>query len=85
MNAGPLNCPRRGFLCATTSALAAGLIGAPAILRADGRKARAVVVGGDDGGAIPAKYLKMEDPDIRVTLIERNPVYVSCPLSNEVL
>jgi sulfide dehydrogenase [flavocytochrome c] flavoprotein subunit len=48
-------------------------------------KARVVVVGGGYGGAIAAKYLQMSDPSIRVTLIEKDSVYVSCPLSNEVL
>jgi len=85
MNAPSMNCSRRRFLGAATGTLAAGLIGAPAILRADAPKARVLVIGGGYGGAIAAKYLKMADPDIRVTLIERNPLYVSCPLSNEVL
>jgi len=52
---------------------------------ASGPKARVVIVGGGYGGAIAAKYLKMAEPDVRVTLIERSPSYVSCPLSNEVL
>lgn len=48
-------------------------------------KARVVVVGGGFGGATVAKYLKLADPGIEVTLIERNKQYVSCPFSNEVL
>ena len=44
-----------------------------------------VIVGGGYGGTIAAKYLRMMDPSIRVTLIEKSDVYVSCPLSNEVL
>jgi sulfide dehydrogenase [flavocytochrome c] flavoprotein subunit len=84
-----MNPSRRRFLGAVgrtaAGTAAAGLLGAPALLRADTPKARVVVVGGGYGGAIAAKYLKLADPDLRVTLIERNPVYVSCPLSNEVL
>jgi sulfide dehydrogenase [flavocytochrome c] flavoprotein chain len=74
---------RRQFL--KTSAAAASLLSLPAILSAAPPKARVVVVGGGYGGAIAAKYIRMADPDIRVTLIERDSVYVSCPLSNEVL
>jgi sulfide dehydrogenase [flavocytochrome c] flavoprotein subunit len=89
MSAQPMNPSRRRFLgsvgVAAAGTAAAGLLGAPNILRADAPKARVVVVGGGYGGAIAAKYLKLADPDLRVTLIERNPVYVSCPLSNEVL
>ncbi|OGT88213.1 MAG: cytochrome C [Gammaproteobacteria bacterium RIFOXYD12_FULL_61_37] len=47
--------------------------------------ARVVVVGGGYGGVIAARYLKMAEPGMEVTLIERNKNYVSCPLSNEVV
>jgi sulfide dehydrogenase [flavocytochrome c] flavoprotein subunit len=50
-----------------------------------GAKARLIVIGGGYGGAIAAKYVKMADPAIDVMLIEQNPQYVSCPMSNEVL
>ncbi len=76
---------RRHFLKTSASAAAASLLGFPAILSAAPPKARVVIVGGGYGGTIAAKYLRMMDPNIRVTLIERNDVYVSCPLSNEVL
>ena len=76
---------RRQFLKTSAGAAALALLGAPAVLRAAPPKARVVVVGGGYGGAIAAKYLLMADPGIRVTLIERNPLFVSCPLSNEVL
>jgi sulfide dehydrogenase [flavocytochrome c] flavoprotein subunit len=48
-------------------------------------KARIVVVGGGFGGATAAKYLKIADPGLDVTLVERNKQFVSCPLSNEVI
>lgn len=85
---------RRRFLAAGATLTAAALgtggwLGAAGRARAQpaaaGPKARVLVVGGGYGGAIAAKYLKLAEPDIRVTLIERNPRYVSCPLSNEVL
>lgn len=43
---------------------------------------KVVVVGGGYGGTIAAKYIRMQDPTIEVTLIERNDHYVSCPFSN---
>ncbi|MCG8099593.1 MAG: NAD(P)/FAD-dependent oxidoreductase, partial [Candidatus Thiodiazotropha taylori] len=50
-----------------------------------GGKGRVIVIGGGYGGAIAAKYIKLADADIDVTLIEKDKKYVSCPLSNEVL
>jgi sulfite dehydrogenase len=44
-----------------------------------------VVIGGGFGGATAAKYIRMWDPAIEVTLIERNRSFVSCPTSNLVL
>jgi sulfide dehydrogenase [flavocytochrome c] flavoprotein chain len=35
------------------------------------RKARIVVIGGGFGGATAAKYLKVMDPALDVTLVER--------------
>jgi sulfite dehydrogenase len=48
--------------------------------------AHVVVVGGGFGGATAAKYIrKWSGGAVRVTLIERGPAFVSCPLSNLVL
>lgn len=44
-----------------------------------------VVIGGGAGGATAAKYLKLADPGIQVTVVERNRVYRRCFGSNEVL
>lgn len=45
-----------------------------------------VVVGGGFGGATTAKYLRMwSEGHIRVTLVEPNAAFVSCPLSNLVV
>ncbi len=45
-----------------------------------------VVVGGGYGGATVAKYLRMwSEGSVQVTLIERNPAFISCPISNLVI
>lgn len=46
---------------------------------------RIVVVGGGTGGASVAKYLRLLDSSLEVTLIERNPIYTTCYMSNEVI
>ncbi|MCU0774954.1 MAG: NAD(P)/FAD-dependent oxidoreductase [Ideonella sp.] len=46
---------------------------------------RVVVVGGGFGGSTAARYLKMWQPNIDVTLVERNATFVSCPISNLVI
>jgi sulfide dehydrogenase [flavocytochrome c] flavoprotein subunit len=76
---------RRDFLKASLATAGAASLGFPALLQAGPPKARVVVGGGGYGGAIVAKYILMADPEIRVTLIEKDPLYISCPLSNEVL
>ena len=48
-------------------------------------KARVVVIGGGFGGATAAKYIRQWDPAIDVVLVERDPMFVSCPISNLVL
>ena len=48
-------------------------------------KARVVVIGGGFGGATAAKYIRMWDPRIDVVLVERDPSFISCPISNLVL
>lgn len=46
---------------------------------------RVVVIGGGFGGATAARYLKLWGGSIDVTLVERNPNFISCPISNLVL
>ena len=49
-------------------------------------QSRVVVVGGGYAGATAAKYLRVwGEAKIDVTLVEANPQFVSCPLSNLVL
>lgn len=76
---------RRDFMKASAASVAVGgLMGAPHIAIA-GAGGKVVVVGGGAGGAIAAKYIKMMDANIDVTLIEKNPDYHTCFMSNEVL
>ena len=46
---------------------------------------RVVVVGGGFGGATAARYLRMWGGNVDVTLVERNPGFISCPMSNLVV
>ena len=56
----------------------------PAVSRAQS-SARVAIIGGGFGGAACARALKQNDPRLEVTLIESNPIYAACPLSNEVI
>lgn len=76
---------RRDFL-KTAAAIAASsaLSGCAGMGRAGG--GHVVVVGGGYGGATAAKYLRMWSKGaVKVTLVERNPQFVSCPISNLVI
>lgn len=71
--------------------IAAAAVGAsaatfPRALWAQGAaQPRVVVVGGGFGGATAARFLKRSDPRLDVTLVEPNPIFTSCPFSNEVI
>ena len=75
---------RRLFLGQSTAlALLAGL---PTIGSANLKNAHIVVVGGGYGGATAAKYLRLfSNNTAKVTLIEPNSSFMSCPLSNLVV
>ena len=75
---------RRDFLkfLGAGSLLASGLPGRSAFA---GAAPHVVIVGGGVGGATAAKYLRLADPGIRVTVIEKNPVYLRPYGSSEVL
>jgi NADPH-dependent 2,4-dienoyl-CoA reductase/sulfur reductase-like enzyme len=72
---------RRDFL--KTVGLSLAFVGVPSI--AAQTKRRVIVVGGGWGGATAAKYLRLSDPSIDVTLLEPNKEFISCPFSNLVL
>lgn len=74
---------RRDFIKFAGAAGAASLAGCAT--PGTGGKGRVVVIGGGYGGATAAKYIRMWDPGVDVTLVERNDVFTSCPMSNLVL
>ncbi|HHN68201.1 MAG TPA: NAD(P)/FAD-dependent oxidoreductase, partial [Thermopetrobacter sp.] len=74
---------RRRFIQAAGVGAAAGVAGMPNVVLGAAKKV--VVVGGGPGGATAARYLKLIDPGIEVTLIEANKTYHTCFMSNEVL
>ncbi len=78
---------RRQFMQAVGGALpAAAMLGSPLVRAQSKARAKVVVVGGGYGGATAAKYLRLwGEGKIDVTLVEPNPQFVSCPLSNLVL
>ncbi|HSN31082.1 MAG TPA: NAD(P)/FAD-dependent oxidoreductase [Ideonella sp.] len=66
----------------------AGLAGcaAPATVGRTASKARVLVVGGGYGGATAAKYLRLwSGHRLDVVLVEPEPAFVSCPMSNLVV
>lgn len=75
---------RRSFI-GTMGALTA--LAAPFTVRAASKPvAHVVVLGGGFSGATAAKYLRLfSQGQIAVTLVEPNPSFVSCPISNLVL
>jgi sulfide dehydrogenase [flavocytochrome c] flavoprotein subunit len=75
---------RRRFVQAGLAGTSATLMGCASIAT-ERPIGRVVVVGGGFGGATAAKYIRKWDPRIEVTLVERNPYFVSCPISNLVL
>ena len=78
---------RRRLVQGLAGAAAFGLAGPALAATAKGKtRGRVVVVGAGFGGATAAKYLrKWSGGSLEVILIERNPKFVSCPASNEVL
>ena len=65
--------------------LAAGAVLGVATRARAQAKARIIVIGGGFGGATAAKYLRLLDPSLAVTLVEPAPTFVTGPLSNTVL
>ncbi len=80
---------RRDFIKASAAGIVVGVFPGCAtsggeIVKKTGQ--RVVIVGGGFGGATAAKYIrKWSDNKIEVVLIERNPLFISCPMSNTVL
>ncbi len=81
---GATSAQRRGFL---TSAAGAALLALPGCASTPGGgSGRVVVVGAGYGGATAAKYLRMwSNNTLDVTVVEANPEFISCPMSNLVV
>lgn len=73
---------RRDFLRHSGGLALAGLA-SPAL--AGQARPRVVIVGAGYGGAACARYLKSWAPQVDITLLEPNPHFVSCPMSNSVI
>jgi sulfide dehydrogenase [flavocytochrome c] flavoprotein chain len=71
---------RRKFIA---GAVATATFGAPMLARA--ATGSVIVIGAGFGGATAARYLKLLDPAVEVTLVEREASIVTCPFSNAVL
>jgi len=80
------NMNRRNFLKTSGGvALATGVtLAAPSLANA-AAAGKVVIVGGGVGGATTARYLKIGNPGIDVTVIEPKASYHTCFMSNEVL
>lgn len=74
---------RRHFLTFAGGTLAVSALGFPML--SFGASKHVVIVGGGIGGATAAKYIRMADSSVRVTVIEPNKHYFTCFLSNEIL
>jgi sulfide dehydrogenase [flavocytochrome c] flavoprotein subunit len=74
---------RRQFL--TAAAFGTLALALPARSLFAGVQPHVVVLGGGVGGATFAKYLKMQDRNVRVTVIEKNPTYMRPYGSTEVI
>jgi sulfide dehydrogenase [flavocytochrome c] flavoprotein subunit len=75
---------RRRLLQATATGLSLAGLGLSPAVKAQ-KAAKVIVVGGGFGGATCAKYLKLADPSIDVTLVEPLKTYYACPGSNDVI
>ncbi|MEY2621150.1 MAG: Sulfide dehydrogenase [flavocytochrome c] flavoprotein chain precursor [Pseudomonadota bacterium] len=78
---------RRQFIQGASVGAAAGVLGLSGCATTPaGSGPKVVVVGGGYGGATAAKYVRMwSEGRIQVTLVEPNPAFISCPISNLVI
>ena len=72
--------PRRAVLVQALAGAAALTV--PGLVRAQAASAHVVIVGGGFGGATAARYLRQYAPQVRVTLVEPELRFFTCPFSN---
>ena len=78
------NVNRRQFLKWVGATTLLGSIGYPMLSFAK-TNAHIVILGGGFGGVTCAKYLRRFDSSLKITLIEQNSQFVTCPFSNAVI
>lgn len=78
------NISRREFAAGVAGVAALTGFGTTAMAQG-ARRARVVVVGGGFGGATAAKYIRLLDKNVQVTLVEPAQTFYTCPFSNLVL
>jgi sulfide dehydrogenase [flavocytochrome c] flavoprotein subunit len=78
------NLTRRDFLKTTGLTVATLSSGVLTSFAAEAKR-RVIVIGGGWGGATAAKYIRLTDPSVAVTLLEPNKEFISCPFSNLVV
>lgn len=74
---------RRRILEYSATTIASSTLPLPALGK--GHHKNVLIIGGGFGGATAAKYLRLIDPTIAVTLIDRDQSYTTCPFSNSVI
>jgi NADPH-dependent 2,4-dienoyl-CoA reductase/sulfur reductase-like enzyme len=75
---------RRDFL--KTIGAASTVAAIPGCATMSGAGGKVVVIGGGYGGATAAKYIRMwSEGGVDVTVVEPNPEFISCPISNLVI
>ena len=82
---------RRHLLAMGAAGLATSALAQPAVLtdatrllpRSGAPRPRVVICGGGWGGLSAARHLREQAPSAEVIVLERNPVFFSCPISNK--
>jgi sulfide dehydrogenase [flavocytochrome c] flavoprotein subunit len=85
MNSNLHSVSRRRLLGASAAVGGLALAGCAGVPTGGPSIGRVVVVGGGFGGSTAARYLRLWGGNVDVTLVERNPSFVSCPISNLVI
>ena len=75
---------RRDFVKLFGAGAALGMFGPSAMAASKGAH-HVVILGGGIGGSTAAKYTRIMNPDVKITLIEQNRDYITCPRSNDVM
>lgn len=80
-----MNITRRSFIKTAAAGMAVSALGCTKKSAAVPAAKKVLVLGGGYGGSTAAKYLKMLDSSLDVTMVDRFESHVSCAMSNEVI